>query len=110
MLGDATAVMLEFEKDGIHARDNFRRLLCYVWLNGKNLCVEQVRAGHSVYWTKYGKSSILSSFKLPGGKLKLLLSVDSARWHGVAWFTFPPGIFPEYGISYPVVLQLLFTR
>jgi len=63
MLGKATAVMLEFEEDGVHARDSFGRLLCYVWLNGKNLCVEQVRAGHSVFWTKYGAGKYPTEFR-----------------------------------------------
>jgi endonuclease YncB( thermonuclease family) len=64
MLGNATAVMLDFEKDGVHARDSFGRLLCYVWLNGKNLCVEQVRAGHSVFWSKYGAGKYPTEFRV----------------------------------------------
>ena len=62
MLDGATAVMLEFEEDGSHARDKFGRLLCYVWLNGKNLNVEQVRAGHSKYWRKYGDGRHVRDF------------------------------------------------
>ncbi len=63
MIGDAKAVMLEFETDGVHARDSFGRLLCYVWLNGKNLCVEQVRAGHSAYWAKYDAGKYPTEFQ-----------------------------------------------
>ncbi len=54
LIGKSPTVQLEFEQDGVVARDHFGRLLCYVWLGGKCLNVEQVRAGHSAYWTKYG--------------------------------------------------------
>lgn len=54
MIGTSPTVQLEFEQDGIFAHDHFGRLLCHVWLGGKCLNVEQVRAGHSTYWTKYG--------------------------------------------------------
>ncbi len=64
MLGNTTTVMLEFEKDGVHARDRFGRLLCYVWLEGKCLNVEQVRAGHSTYWTKYGAGKYPTEFQV----------------------------------------------
>jgi endonuclease YncB( thermonuclease family) len=63
MLNGETAVMLEFEKDGSHARGKFGRLLCYVWLNGKNLNVEQVRAGHSRFYTKYGAGRYPAEFR-----------------------------------------------
>jgi endonuclease YncB( thermonuclease family) len=63
MLGNASAVMLEFEEDGVRARDGFGRLLCHVWLNGKNLSVEQVRAGYSVFWTKYGAGKYPTEFR-----------------------------------------------
>lgn len=54
LIGKSPAVQLEFEQDSVIARDHFGRLLCYVWLDGKCLNIEQVRAGHSAYWTKYG--------------------------------------------------------
>lgn len=63
MLRGATAVMMEFEKDGVHARDRFGRLLCYVWLNGKCLNVEMVRAGHSPFYTKYGAGKYPAKFR-----------------------------------------------
>ena len=62
LLAGATAVMLEFDVDGNHARDRYGRLLCYAWLNGKCLNVEMVRAGHSKYWRKYGDGRHAAEF------------------------------------------------
>lgn len=61
-LAGTSTVTLEFEHDGQYARDHFGRLLCYVWLNGRCLNVEQVRRGHAVYWTKYGNGKYPDEF------------------------------------------------
>ena len=37
-------------------RENYGRLLAYVFVNGKNLNIDLVRQGLSPYYTKYGRS------------------------------------------------------
>ncbi len=62
-LASAHMVDLEFETPGQIARDRFGRLLAYVWFNGRNLNIEQVRAGHSRFWTKYGTGHHAAEFR-----------------------------------------------
>jgi len=79
MIGPATTVQIEFET-GRPQRDRYGRLLAYVWLDGKNLNVEQVRAGHSRFITRYGRGKHAEEFERaerrghadPGGKRHLL--------------------------------------
>ena len=79
-LAGSAAIELEFEHDGVCARDKFGRLLCYVWLNGKCLNIEQVRAGHSEYWTKYGDGRYPDAF-LSAGKVGATDPVPYPREH-----------------------------
>ena len=62
MIGPATEVQIEFET-GRPQRDRYSRLLAYVWLGGKNLNVEQVRAGHSRFITRYGRGKHAEEFE-----------------------------------------------
>jgi len=62
MIGPATMVQIEFET-GRPRRDRYGRLLAYVWLDGKNLNVEQVRAGHSRFITRYGRGKHAEEFE-----------------------------------------------
>lgn len=39
-------------------RDRFGRLLRYVWCDGELVNVSIVRAGHSEYWIKFGRSGL----------------------------------------------------
>ena len=63
LIGDPKQVALDFEKPGKIERDRYGRLLAYVWLDGKNLCVEMVKAGHSRFWTKYGEGKYAEAFR-----------------------------------------------
>ena len=47
-------VRLEFETEN-EEWDSYDRLLAYVFVGDKNLSVEQVKRGWSLYWTKYGE-------------------------------------------------------
>lgn len=50
---------VRLEKDPEHGhRDNFGRLLRYVWVGETLVNVEMVRAGHSAYATRWGPSSL----------------------------------------------------
>ncbi len=53
-------VLLEFEKPGVEARDRYRRLLAYVFVNAN---VEMVRLGHSPFWTRYGRGRYAHEFE-----------------------------------------------
>ena len=55
LIGDG----VRLEKDPEHGhRDNFGRLLRYVWVGDVLINVEMVRAGHSAYATRWGQSSL----------------------------------------------------
>jgi micrococcal nuclease len=49
-------IRLERDKN-FKNRDGFGRLLRYVWLDDELINASVIRAGHSTYWTKYGRSS-----------------------------------------------------
>lgn len=53
---------LEFENK-IPERDRFGRILGYLWAEGKNLNIEQVRAGYSRFWAKYGAGRYAEDFR-----------------------------------------------
>jgi len=63
LLGSSHTVDLEFETPGQVERDQYGRLLCYVFARGRNVNVEQVRAGHSRFWTKYGRGRYAAEFR-----------------------------------------------
>ena len=56
-------VTLEFEEPGKVERDNFGRLLAYVFADGMNVNVEMVRQGWSEFYTKYGKGRYAEAFR-----------------------------------------------
>lgn len=56
LIGNSKSVRLEFAKAGDVKKDRYGRLLAYVLLKDRNLCLEMVKAGHSKYYVKYGKS------------------------------------------------------
>ena len=56
-------VTLVFEKEGVPERDDYGRLLAYVFHEGKNVNVEMVRAGWSPFWTRYGKGRFAGEFR-----------------------------------------------
>jgi len=56
-------VRLEFEEPGAPARGAYGRLLCYVFVDERNVNVELVRQGWSKYWTKYGRSRFEEEFQ-----------------------------------------------
>ena len=62
MIGQATTLQLEFENEHPQ-RDNYGRLLAYVWLANKNLNREQIRAGHSRFITRYGRGKHADEFE-----------------------------------------------
>lgn len=62
MIGSCKTVQLEFET-GRPQRDRYGRLLAYVWLGRKDLNVEQVRAGHSRFFTRYGRGKHAREFQ-----------------------------------------------
>lgn len=50
---------ISLERDPEHADvDRFGRKLRYVWLGGELVNAQIIRAGHSTYWTRFGKSSL----------------------------------------------------
>lgn len=53
---EGRAISLEADP-AMRDRDRFGRLLRYVWCDGELVNAALVRAGHSVYWTKYGRSA-----------------------------------------------------
>jgi micrococcal nuclease len=61
--GDVT-VDIEFDSIDPEAtcvikhRDNYGRLLGYVYKNGENICLKTVSEGHSAYFIKYGRSRL----------------------------------------------------
>lgn len=70
LIGEAKLVDLEFERPGREARDDYKRLLAYVWVGDKNLNVEMVRMGHSRFWTRYGAGRYAESFRDAEGARK----------------------------------------
>lgn len=62
MIGPAKTVQLEFET-GRPQRDRYGRLLAYIWLGEKNLNVEQVRGGHSRFFTRHGRGKHAQEFE-----------------------------------------------
>lgn len=55
--------VLVFEKPGIPERDGYKRLLAYLYVDGRNLNIEMVKAGWSPFWTKYGEGRYATSFR-----------------------------------------------
>lgn len=53
---EGRAISLEADS-AMRDRDRFGRLLRYVWCDGEMVNAALVRAGHSVYWTKFGRSA-----------------------------------------------------
>lgn len=53
---------IQLEAEG-EERDRYGRLLRYVWLDGKNFCLELVRAGHSPFYTPYGHGRYAEQFR-----------------------------------------------
>ena len=62
-LVDGEDVALVFEEEGVPARDDYGRLLAYVFCEGKNVNVEMVRLGWSPFWTRYGKGRFAREFR-----------------------------------------------
>jgi endonuclease YncB( thermonuclease family) len=63
LLGDGP-VRIEFEEPGVLKRDNFGRLLVYVFNErGQNVNVELVRLGWSLFQTKYGEGRLAVEFR-----------------------------------------------
>ncbi len=56
-------IEVEFEDPAFARRDNYGRLLAYVFADGENVNVEMVRAGCSPYWTKYGRGKYAEAFE-----------------------------------------------
>jgi micrococcal nuclease len=56
-------ITLVFEKEGIPERNDYGRLLAYVFHEGKNVNVEMVRGGWSPFWTRYGKGRFARAFR-----------------------------------------------
>jgi micrococcal nuclease len=56
-------ITLVFEKEGIPERDDYGRLLAYVFHEGRNVNVEMVRLGWSPFWTRYGKGRFAPEFR-----------------------------------------------
>lgn len=56
------SVALEFENGEIE-RDRYDRLLAYVFADGVNANVEQVRRGWSDFWTRYGEGKYAAQFR-----------------------------------------------
>jgi micrococcal nuclease len=62
-LVDGEEVTLVFEEEGVPERDDYGRLLAYVFFEGKNVNVEMVRLGWSPFWTRYGKGRFAREFR-----------------------------------------------
>jgi micrococcal nuclease len=63
LLGDGP-VRIEYEDPGVVKRDNFGRLLVYVFNErGQNVNVELVRLGWSKFETKYGEGRLAAEFR-----------------------------------------------
>lgn len=56
-------VTIAFEKRDLPERDEYGRLLAYLFADGKNLNVEMVRAGWSPFWTRYGDGRFARAFR-----------------------------------------------
>jgi len=60
---DGRNVELVFETPGVEERDVHGRILAYLFLEGRNINVEMVRAGWSPFWTRYGKGRFPREFR-----------------------------------------------
>jgi micrococcal nuclease len=56
-------VLLEFEEPGRPERDAYDRLLAYVYADGRNVNVEEVRLGWSKFWTTHGEGKYAREFQ-----------------------------------------------
>lgn len=63
LVGVGEDVTLVFEKEGVPERDDYGRLLAYVFHEGRNVNVAMVRAGWSPFWTRYGKGRFAREFR-----------------------------------------------
>jgi len=61
-------VRLEFEDPDKVERDNFGRLLAYVFADGVNVNIEMVRQGWSEFYTKYGEGRYAEEFRSAEGE------------------------------------------
>lgn len=56
-------IRLEFEKSGELERDNYQRILAYIFIGDINVNVEMVRSGWTRFWTKYGRGRYADAFE-----------------------------------------------
>ncbi len=54
-------VYLSFEVPGKPKQGGYKRLLAYLYVDGRNLNVEMIRQGWSHFWTKYGKGRLFEA-------------------------------------------------
>ncbi len=62
-LVEKKTVLLEFEDPGRPERDQYGRLLGYLFREEVNVNVEMVRAGWSRFWKKYGEGRYAAEFR-----------------------------------------------
>lgn len=62
MAGGREAVLV-FEEPGVPRRDDYKRLLAYLYVDGRNINIEMVKAGWSPFWTKYGEGRYAPHFR-----------------------------------------------
>ena len=77
LLPAGTAVRLDFQVAGKLERDRYNRVLAYVFLDGKNLNVEQVRQGYSDYVTRFGRSRFEAEFEAAAAEAR---AAKRNRW------------------------------
>lgn len=67
---EGRVVTIAFEKQDLPDRDEYGRLLAYLFAGGKNINVEMVRAGWSPFWTRYGEGRFARAFRQAEGEAR----------------------------------------
>ena len=79
---DGQSIELEFEDPANPERDEYGRLLAYVWIDGKCANVELVRGGWTKFFTKYGKGRHAADFEAAEAAAR---KADAGLWRGGEW-------------------------
>lgn len=75
-------VALSFEDPDAPARDDYGRLLAYVWIDGRCANVELVRRGFSPFVTRWGEGRLAAAFRAAQDEAR---ARDAGLWSAGEW-------------------------